>query len=85
LNQLFFEVGSTSLSEVIASVGFVDILKMDCEGCEHRALHHAAKSGSLRHIGMIIMEIHSEVPSMIKLLKKEGFRVTRLAKSMYGG
>jgi len=73
-------VNSTSLNEVIMSLGWVDILKMDCEGCEHRALRHAAENGSLRYVGTIIMEVHSEVRSLIELLKNEGFRIVKLTK-----
>ena len=74
----FLEVPSISLSEVITSLGWVDILKIDCEGCEYKALRQAAKNRALRHVGMILMEVHSEVRSLVELLKKEGFRITKL-------
>jgi FkbM family methyltransferase len=79
---LFFEVPSIPLSEVITGLGWVDILKIDCEGCEHRALQNAAKNGALKHVGMIIMELHFEVRSLIELLKSEGFRITQLRRIM---
>lgn len=79
---LFFEVPSIPLSEVITDLGWVDILKIDCEGCEHRALQSAAKNGSLKRVGMILMEVHNEVRSLIELLKREGFKIIQLRRIM---
>lgn len=79
---LFFEVASTPLSEVIMSQRWVDILKIDCEGCEHKALQHAGKNGALKRVGMIIVEVHSGVRSLIELLKSEGFKITQLRRIM---
>lgn len=75
---LTLKVPSVPLSEVITELGWVDILKMDCEGCEHEALKHAGRNGALKRVGMIIMEVHSEVRSLIELLKSEGFKITKL-------
>jgi FkbM family methyltransferase len=77
-------VASTSLDDVIRSLGWVDILKMDCEGCEHKALKHAVNTGSLKNVGMILVEVHSDVRSLIELLKSDGLRIVNLTKlSLY--
>jgi FkbM family methyltransferase len=70
----------TSLSDVIKSLGWVDILKMDCEGCEHKALRDAAKNGSLKNVGMILIEVHYDVRGVIELLKSNCFRIANLTK-----
>jgi len=75
---LFLEVPSITLSEVIMSLGWVDILKIDCEGCEYKILQHAGKSDALKHVGTIIMEVHSKVYSLIGLLRKKGFEIDKL-------
>jgi FkbM family methyltransferase len=77
-NFITFRVTSIPLSEVIADLGWVDILKMDCEGCEHKALNEAKKAGELKHVGRIVLEAHSEVRDIIKLLRSESFKVIRL-------
>ncbi|WP_069807893.1 FkbM family methyltransferase [Vulcanisaeta thermophila] len=51
------------------------LLKMDCEGCEHDVLPEAARSGSLSYINKLIIEVHGNVKSIIKLLRDQGFKV----------
>jgi len=80
-NASFFSVASIPLSYVITTLGWVDILKLDCEGCEHRALRDAATNGALNHVGLIIAEVHYKVRALIELLEKEGFKITNLTYS----
>jgi len=79
---LLLEVVSIPLYRVITSLGWVDILKIDCEGCEHKALQHAGKNGALNHVGTIIVEVHSKVRSIIQLLRSEGFKIIKLRCTM---
>jgi FkbM family methyltransferase len=79
-DALTFEVSSVSLSEIIMDLEWVDILKMDCEGCEHKTLPHAAKTGALKHVGMVILEVHSGVRNIVKLLRNNGFTVNALRR-----
>jgi len=76
---VLLEVECVSLSDVITSLGWVDILKLDCEGCEHRVLREAAEDSSLKNVGMIILEVHSDIRSIIALLRSQRFRITKLA------
>jgi len=62
------------LSEVIEHVGKVDILKMDCEGCEFPALL-SLNTKTLRKIGEMIIEYHKDPLPIVKKLRKGGFYV----------
>jgi hypothetical protein len=62
------------LSEVIERVGKVDILKMDCEGCEFLALL-SLNLKTLRKIGEMIIEYHKDPLPIVKKLRKGGFYV----------
>jgi len=77
-NAILVEVECVPLSEVIMSLGWVDILKLDCEGCEHKVLREAIEKGSLEHVGMIILEVHSGIRDLIMLLRSQRFEITRL-------
>lgn len=79
--DITYKIILKSLSEIIFSLGWVDILKMDCEGCEHKVLWHAKKTGALKYVGMIIMEIHSKADNIIELLKDEGFSVIKFKQT----
>lgn len=72
------KISQIPLSKVIADLGSVDILKMDCEGCEHNALREAAAAGALKHVGLILIEVHFKLGNIIELLRAEGFDKIKL-------
>jgi FkbM family methyltransferase len=75
-----FTVPSIPLSAVINDLGKVDLLKMDCEGCEYKALREARKGNVLKHVRMIILEVHHEVRSLLHLLQNEGFKLKEVQR-----
>lgn len=76
-----FTVPSIPLSEVINDLGKVDLLKMDCEGCEHKVLSEARRGHVLKHVRMIIVEVHHEVRSLLDLLQNEGFKLKKVHRT----
>lgn len=63
-----------SFSEIIEKIQRIDVLKMDCEGCEFSALLSCPKS-SLRKIKVMGIEYHKDPSPLIKYLKEAGFDV----------
>lgn len=62
------------LNEVIGNIDKVDILKMDCEGCEFPALL-SLNPKTLQKIGEVIIEYHKDPLPIVKRLKECGFNV----------
>jgi len=52
-----YDVKTTTLDDIVESVGHVDLLKMDVEGAEYESLL-SAKSETLKSIDRIVAEIH---------------------------
>lgn len=57
----------------------IDMLKIDCEGCEHEILRACAQDGTLRRIQRIAGEYHDffgdSTESLLELLRLSGFTV----------
>lgn len=57
------------------AIGQLDLLKMDCEGCEYDAFRNAPQSLMTR-IQNIILEYHNGAEELIAILAKNGFIVS---------
>lgn len=75
-----FQCESIPLSQVIQKLGKVDILKMDCEGAEHKSLAEAAKKDALKQVQNIVLEAHSKVIDILKILKQQKFTITQFTQ-----
>jgi FkbM family methyltransferase len=53
----------------------VDIVKLDCEGCEYRLLGAISKE-SFSQISEIILEFHHGASGVTKVLRESGFKLT---------
>ncbi|MCL4480543.1 MAG: FkbM family methyltransferase, partial [Candidatus Thermoplasmatota archaeon] len=71
------EIDSISLKDIISQYGLskIDLLKMDCEGCEYSVLQSIDKE-TLTHIENIVLEFHDGVGFLADLLSKQGYKVT---------
>jgi len=62
-----------SLTEIIETLGHqdrtIDILKIDCEGCEFEALTPLFVSNTLINVRQILIEIHADIQKSYDLLK----------------
>ena len=69
-------VESTTLKDIIDKFGGeqIDILKMDCEGCEYSVLANLDQ-GSYSKIETIIMEYHNGLKNLPEKLKSKGFNL----------
>ncbi len=75
-----FRVGSLTLDSVVASVGYVDLLKLDIEGAEFPVLCECQPE-TLARISSIVAELHLEsrstmLPMLVKHLTAAGYVVT---------
>ncbi|MBV8281893.1 MAG: FkbM family methyltransferase [Candidatus Eremiobacteraeota bacterium] len=62
------------LADVLARIGPVFFLKMDCEGCEYPALL-SLSTGQLRTIEHVFMEYHGSPDPLRRKLEESGFTV----------
>jgi FkbM family methyltransferase len=77
--QSYVEAGvakAVSLSWIIEHYGLctIDLLKLNCEGCEFAVLHEGNEE-ALAHVQEIVMEYHGEPQSICRFLKSIGFSV----------
>jgi hypothetical protein len=63
-----------NLAEIVGLVGKVDLLKMDCEGCEHSAILSMSDK-ELSTIEKIVLEYHGPPGDIVKKLAHAGFAV----------
>ena len=74
-------VSTISLDEIVRSEGMprIDLLKMDCEGCEYDILG-GTSSSTFSRVGRVILEYHDGREGEIeKILRRHGFRLERSA------
>jgi FkbM family methyltransferase len=80
-NGASFDVETTTLDELVAEAGDVDLLKLDIEGAE-LAIIEAARPETLERISTIVAELHGvdrELSSaLVDRLRGHGFEVTVL-------
>ncbi len=70
-----------AFAEVLTELGSVDLLKMDCQGCEYPALASLTRT-DMRRIKHVVMEYHGESRALEDKLRACGFSV-RLKGAMY--
>jgi FkbM family methyltransferase len=76
-----FDVNVKPLSDAIDELGFVDLLKMDCEGAEWEITKVAVKNGWLGNVGKVILEVHGgNIDIMRKLFEKANFRIAMIKR-----
>ena len=70
-------VNSISLKDIIYqhNLSKIDLLKMDCEGCEYEVFQNIGED-SISIINNIIVEFHDGIKFLPDLLKRQGFNVT---------
>jgi len=76
-SKSYYKVKAIPISDVILGLDRVDLLKIDCEGCEHRILLHAYKSRVLRNISNIIVEIHGNPYTILGLFSKSSYKIIK--------
>jgi len=74
-NPTEFVVKSVSFSEVISSLEYVDLLKLNCEGAEHQILQQAYKLNLFEKIGNIMVEIHGIDEKIRGYLKSASYKI----------
>ena len=72
--ELFKTSVGDNLKELIQKIGEVNVLKMDCEGCERVAII-STPSELLMQMEQIIMEYHGDPSEVVRKLKSSGFKV----------
>jgi FkbM family methyltransferase len=67
------------LSDVISD--FVDLLKIDCEGCEYISIKDAYEKGTLKNVNHIIVETHGNFYCVLSMLQKASFKIEKVIGS----
>lgn len=84
--SICFEAKVKPLYSAIKDLGYVDLLKMDCEGAEWSIIRDAAFKGKLDEVENIVMEVHGgSIFEMEKLLEKAQFKRQEKRFYKYGG
>ena len=68
-------VPTTTLDQIINQVGTCNLLKIDCEGGEVAILKNT-KLETFDHIENIAMEYHRNLPEVLSIFRKTGYKVT---------
>jgi FkbM family methyltransferase len=74
-NSVVYNTDVVSLASIVEEVGHIGLLKMDCEGAEHKIISHAYKENLLKDIDHIAMEIHGSPSQISSLLRKARFKI----------
>ena len=74
----FEEINIVPFSEIVAQFESIDLVKMDCEGCEFPALLSLDSEG-FRKIDHLVLEFHGNPGSLTQKLVEEGFAVRNVA------
>jgi FkbM family methyltransferase len=69
-------VRTKPLSDIIAELNDVALLKMDCEGLEYTLIPHAYKKNALSHVHQLCLEVHGSPQPIIHILRKAMFKIT---------
>jgi len=82
-NVVYYPVKMVPFSDIVYELGYVDLVKVDCEGYEHKIFLNAYVSGSLKNVENIIVEVHGNPNNIISLLKKSSYKITQKSLSPY--
>lgn len=75
------KVKKVSIKSALDLIGYVDLLKMDCEGAEWEIMAKSVNEGLLEKVGKIIMEVHGFQPErMERILIEAKYTVRKLAR-----
>jgi FkbM family methyltransferase len=74
----FHKAKVTPLSDVILDQDQVDLLKIDCEGCELKALKEAYEKKALKKVKQTIIEVHCDLQYVLDILQKAHFKVQKV-------
>ena len=75
-------VPTCTLDSLIERYGPFDVLKMDCEGCEHESIPYSRMVGEIREV---LVEYHDGYEDVVRKLKEEGFKHVKYSKMLSGG
>jgi hypothetical protein len=78
--KIRIQVNTIPLSSIIEELGFIDLLKLDCEGAEYEILSSAYKEGALDAVDKIAMEIHGSATPILKILSNAKFSIDKIKK-----
>ena len=65
-------VSTCTLDSLIDRYGPFDVMKMDCEGCEHESIPYSRRVSSLE---VVFLEYHDGYEDVARKLKEDGFEV----------
>jgi len=75
------------ITKVLDSIGEVDVIKMDCEGCEYQVINRLVESGYIDKINEgLVMEVHEgeklgKLNDIVGPLKNSGFKTKILKRN----
>ena len=75
-------VPTCTLDSLIERYGPFDVVKMDCEGCEHESIPYSRRIGEVKEI---LVEYHGGVYETIVTRLKSEFKTVKFAKPLEGG
>ena len=64
-------VPTCTLDSLIEKYGPFDVLKMDCEGCEHESIPYSRRIGEVKEV---LIEYHDGYEDIVRKLREEGFK-----------
>ena len=75
-------VPTRTLDSLIEKYGPFDVMKMDCEGCEHESIPFSRRIGEVKEV---LVEYHGGYEDIVRKLREEGFKNVRFSTSGEGG
>jgi FkbM family methyltransferase len=76
-----YQTKVTSFETLIDELRHIGLLKMDCEGAEHRIIPDACEKGYIKNIDSIILEIHGSPHLLLSALEKAGFNTVKFCEN----
>ena len=75
-------VPTCTLDSLIERYGPFDVVKVDCEGCEHDSIPYSRRIGEVREV---LVEYHDGYEDIVRKLREEGFKHVKYSKMLSGG
>jgi len=73
-----YKVKAVPLSNVIFEMDQVNLLKIDCEGYEHKMIREAYENRALEKVSHIIVEVHQHPHRIFNILQKAHFKIEKV-------